>query len=477
MNNSKKCTVHIPCWNITLANYLNLRRFLNLNSFGTKCNIQKSFDEFYCDKQNKFTGKRNSCKECDKKLKKELKDDFNNKLIVERKYNLSRRKNYEEMCKHFKENKCIFLTTKDEYNDILDINIGTIKYEILCCNKIIESSYSGFRHKKIKDKCYKCIMNNTDFKEKLSQKHSNRDNQYNVPHTIYQEYTGYKYIKDLLEKDFLVKRNLNYCKSDFIIKPITNNKDEWIKVQLKTTSHIQNYQYKFYVSHKDYDNHLLILLSIEDKEMWFMNGNICKDIKRININKKTEKYKNNEICMDNIIQKTNEYYNNLQKYTEKQCNECMNDSSRREYEFYKKRENIISPHNIAYPEIEGTIYDLTINNYKIQDKVYGIVDKINYKIYIQKRASKKYIPYDKGDNDFYWLWLDKSDYFFIIPEHVLIEHDIIKTKDDPIDKKYQTHIYVNSLNNDKDKYWYNNYKYDIKDKGVKSKIDKLFTIQ
>ena len=43
MNNSKKCT---------------------------KCNIQKSFDDFYCDKQNKVTGKRNSCIECDKLYKK-----------------------------------------------------------------------------------------------------------------------------------------------------------------------------------------------------------------------------------------------------------------------------------------------------------------------------------------------------------------------------------------------------------------------
>ena len=447
MNNSKKCT---------------------------KCNIQKSFDEFYCDKQNKVTGKKNSCKECDKKQKKESKDDFNNKLIVERKFNLSRRRNYEEMCKHFEENKCKFLSSKDDYDNKLDINIGTIKYEILCCNKIIESSYSSFRHKKIKDKCYKCIMNNTDFKEKLSQKHSNRDNEYNVPHAIYQEYTGYKYIKELLDKDFVVKKSPNYCKSDFIIKPITNNKDEWIKVQLKTTSHIQNYQYLFPILYKDYDNHLLILLSIEDKEMWFMNGNICKDIKGININKKTGKYKDNEIYMDNIIQETNNYYNNLQKYTEEQCNACINDMSKREYEFYKKRENLNLNFNIEYPEIEGTVYDLKINNYKIQDKVYGIVDKRNYKIYVQKLRNKKHVQYDKGDNDFYWLWLDKSDYFFIIPENALIENNIIRTPEDEIDKKYNTHIYIKPYEDNKDKYWYNNYKYDYKDKKLVTKINNLF---
>lgn len=109
---------------------------------------------------------------------------------------------------------------------------------------------------------------------------------------------------------------------------------------------------------------------------------------------------------------------------------------------------------LEYPEIEGTIYDLKINNYKVQDKIYGIVDKINYRIYIQRQSNKKYIPYNKGDNHFYWLWLDKSDYFFIIPENILIEQNIIKTPDDDINKKYITHIYIKPNENDKIKYWY-----------------------
>jgi hypothetical protein len=199
----------------------------------------------------------------------------------------------------------------------------------------------------------------------------------------YQEYRGYLYIKELLEKDFIIKKNINYVKSDFIIKQKNNNNDEWIKVQLKTTLHIQKYQYIFALLNKNYDDHLLILLSIDEKNIWFLNGDISKNINKLHINKNSNnyKYKNNEINTENIIQETNKYYDLLKKFSEKESNELINKNSKREYEFYKKREDIKLNVKLEYPEIEGTIYDLKINNYKVQDKIYGIVDKTNYYIY------------------------------------------------------------------------------------------------
>jgi hypothetical protein len=98
-------------------------------------------------------------------------------------------------------------------------------------------------------------------------------------------------------------------------------------------------------------------------------------------------------------------------------------------------------------------------------------------IYIQRKSNRKYIPYNKGDNDFYWLWLDKSDYFYIIPENILIEKNIIKTPTDDVNKKYDSYIYIRSYENDKTKYWYNNYKYDFKDKELTTKINNLFINQ
>ena len=107
-----------------------------------------------------------------------------------------------------------------------------------------------------------------------------------------------------------------------------------------------------------------------------------------------------------------------------------------------------------------------MNNLKIQDKIYGIVDKTNYKVYIQKLNKRKYIPYEKGDNDFYWIWLENSDNFFVFPEKILIEKDLIKTSEDNSDKKYIVHIYINMKDNT-DKYWYNSYKFNINDNAIK----------
>lgn len=95
--------------------------------------------------------------------------------------------------------------------------------------------------------------------------------------------------------------------------------------------------------------------------------------------------------------------------------------------------------------------------------------------YIQKRDKRKSIPYEKGDNDFYWIWLENSDYFFIFPEKILIEKDIIKVLEDNFDKKYFDHIYINMKDNT-DKYWYNSYKFNINDENIDKKIEKIISL-
>jgi len=67
--------------------------------------------------------------------------------------------------------------------------------------------------------------------------------------------------------------------------------------------------------------------------------------------------------------------------------------------------------------------------------------------------------------------------FFMIPENILIEKNIIKTLNDDKDKKYETYIYIKPDEHDKEKYWYNKYKYNITDKDINNKINNLFTIQ
>ena len=92
------------------------------------------------------------------------------------------------------------------------------------------------------------------------------------------------------------------------------------------------------MNNKNYDNHLLILMSIEDKKIWFLNGDISKGHKKIIVSTKNDKYKSNEITKENIIESTKKYYKDIKTFAEKDTIEFDNKNSQREYEYFKKRE-------------------------------------------------------------------------------------------------------------------------------------------
>jgi len=208
----------------------------------SKCAINKSLEDFYNSRSNKSTGKSSHCKDCDKALKKELKllNTPNTKIIPTITPN---RKKYEEIKEDFEKYSCTLLTVEEDFNLIRDMRKSKLKYIVPCCYKELESTYRDFIKKKDRTKCYKCLMNGTDFKQKLSDKHSNRSNEFNVPHAIYQEYQGYTYLKELLPTEFIIKKSALYSKTDFILKPKTQNQDLWLRVQLKTTGKINNNYY------------------------------------------------------------------------------------------------------------------------------------------------------------------------------------------------------------------------------------------
>jgi hypothetical protein len=79
--------------------------------------------------------------------------------------------------------------------------------------------------------------------------------------------------------------------------------------------------------------------------------------------------------------------------------------------------------------MEGTVYDFKIGNFKVQEKV----TKMNNnecrfqlcKNNGNKNKKKTLIQYNIGDNDFYWLNCDNKKMFFVIPEKILFDKNII----------------------------------------------------
>jgi len=80
--------------------------------------------------------------------------------------------------------------------------------------------------------------------------------------------------------------------------------------------------------------------------------------------------------------------------------------------------------------MEGTTHDFKIGNYKVQEKVTKI-NKENRCIFFMCKSNgvtnKKinHIQYDIGDNDFYWLNCENKRTFFVIPEKILIDKDLV----------------------------------------------------
>ena len=136
----------------------------------------------------------------------------------------------------------------------------------------------------------------------------------------------------------------------------------------------------------------------------------------------------------------------------------------------EKREKYISKYfNFKYPELDNCVYDLLINNYKVQDKSGRIKTKNekNYFEFVLKRGLNASKWYKKNDNYFYWLYNTKNDYFLVIPESKLIEMNYIDCNDDNIKLKSSLTINFDNIKDELKNYLFNYSNLDIeKLKGI-----------
>jgi len=83
--------------------------------------------------------------------------------------------------------------------------------------------------------------------------------------------------------------------------------------------------------------------------------------------------------------------------------------------------------------MEGSVFDFKIENYNVQEKVKKIDNKNKYVFELSKNNGstngiRNKSQCDIGDNDYYWLNCDNKKIFFVIPENILIDKDLIGNK-------------------------------------------------
>jgi len=336
---------------------------------------------------------------------------------------------YETVVEEFNKRNCKLLNTKDEYVEILKSAKKTmykLNYTASCGHNHIVF-YNVFKSRGTGIICPSCktkeIGNN--IKEKM------KNNEIFKTYTTEQENEFIIKFCELIHTNFEIIKAFDGCNVDLIFRPKNIIEDKWVGIQVKTTN-IRHLTYSFHISNI-YKDCLLLFYCCEDENMWLIPENIIVDQKKISIGYNKSKYNIYKVCKDNLINNLNEFYNKTTKFCFDNLNTPTSIYQQREQSFRKYREEKINFLDFGYDNIEGTVYDFKIENYKIQEKVTKIDDenKCCFQLCKNKgRVNQKQnqIQYDIGDNDFYWLNCGNKETFFVIPEKNLIEKGFIGNK-------------------------------------------------
>ena len=309
-----------------------------------------------------------------------------------------------------KQKECEIVSKKEKYTNTKGPT--PIKYK---CGHEEDTTYNQFMRKCVYE-CRDCIFKN------LSNNNYNDESRACV--YAIKESEMFIKIKNELSKEFIVLKTNEACISDMIIKPLDDENDRWLPIQLKG-SYNENCQYTFKM--RSFYEDLVILCYAElDNRFWIFHGKDIKDIKSLTIGKTLSKYSDFEVKLENISEILLNCFNNqtlnshdLMFNTEKHFMTPNSKNNLKEFIYKETRyEALKDLFTITYPTIDGTKTDCFINDLKVQDKlayldIRGSSNNL-FKIHI--------INYIKGDNDIYWIHFEQEEYkdkCILLPESFL----------------------------------------------------------
>ena len=190
------------------------------------------------------------------------------------------KRTYQDVIQSFEKESCKILTTEEEYKCI---NKNRAKYRyIASCGHEHIVFFHVFLSRKTGVLCPKCvnIRNTKTSKEKIKVD--------KLQH-IRQEFVCIEYIIDLFKEHFIIKKAFDGCKSDIIFKPINNNNDEWVGIQVKACKKPTR-DYGFPILGKDYSNILILCICQENKKMWGIPYELVKGQIKVTMGLNKSKY-------------------------------------------------------------------------------------------------------------------------------------------------------------------------------------------
>lgn len=366
---------------------------------------------------------------------------------------------YNRMNMYVTSKGCTFLTTVQEIQDH-KMNSKSFYKIIGTCGHESLIKYDMFKAMDCGIKCKMCTRQS--IVTTLRNKSEN-------PSKI--EYQGYCYLRDQLVQVFDIQKMVEGTQADFAIKPLNIDEDQWLPIQLKTSLNIKvqncnNYQFK--LGRQCYPNMTIVLICLEDKKAWALNGNDVIGKQTLSIGSKRSIYSQYEVT--NVVNTFQNLYNTQAKQSLIMLNLPKSAQQEREQTYRRLREMYMSYLSFEYPEEESLPYDFIVNGYKVQEKVATKTktrcagDNIGYVVNIARSFGRKHdrkkIAYLKGDNAYYWINVPDTTLFFLFPEAALLHHgrlSIDGTRIKTSSMAIYTYDRPNSTHN-----WIRQYMYDYK---------------
>jgi len=331
---------------------------------------------------------------------------------------MSRKYTYELLHKVFLEKECQLQLTEEEYSQI-NILKNTRLYFRAKCGHNSSASFTNFMYKNTGIICWDCNLKN------CSQKMTKYKNSHIGESLIL------AFLLNIINPVFDIQKTNEGCVADLIIKPKDNEKDEWLKIQLKTTEKLNHGIYVFSGINKNYENCLILCSCLPDHKIWMIPHCEIKHLISLSIGKTNSIYNKYLVAIENI---TDELYKHYQSYILSERDECMKPISLQQYqeiEFSERRINRLDFLNFKKSQIDGEVYDFILNGFKHQEKVATyIMKKDCHIIHLCKHngtenKKNKWQFYHINDNDFYWFWIKDRSFFYIIPASILLKYDCI----------------------------------------------------
>jgi hypothetical protein len=330
---------------------------------------------------------------------------------------------YDNVYDTFINKGCKLTINKEEYYNLKKIyKIPKLNY-IASCGHNNSVHYNVFKSRNTGVICPKCMINNNKHscvKKTISGECVN----------FYYNNLSINYILNIIKSNYTYKYTHEGCMIDLLIKPLIEVSDLWLQVKIKSTNIFHNNTYGFNNDNKNnkYKNYIIICVYVNENKIWLFDDSDITTTK-ISIGKYKSKYDVNEVNIENINSILLNKYQTKKLVSIEDMNTVLPKCIKIEIDHAELRKKYVK---YEFDIVDKYLHtDFKLNNKNFQEKVgsrYDNKNNVNFKLTKRCSISKSYQPYNKNDNDFYWLHLPNKKQFYLIPEDVILvnEYNVIK---------------------------------------------------